>query len=210
MQKKINITKITIKDYNKIAEKFNKKYCQTIYFKKQVDEFISYLKPKSHILDVGCGTGHVAKYLNEKGFSVIGIDLSEEMLKIANKQASKSKFILMDQNKLNFENNSFDAIMNSFSLIHSTDTNFINSIKKYKELLKDNGFLFLGLIEGEDSEIIDEPLDKSEKIYFNYFNKKWVSDILVKNKFRILSVKKEYFEDESQTEFFVIAQKITE
>lgn len=38
------------------------------------------------ILDLGCGTGQHDFFLAEKGYSVIGVDMSEEMLSIANTQ----------------------------------------------------------------------------------------------------------------------------
>ena len=39
------------------------------------------------ILDLGCGTGELAKYLNGRGNSVIGLDLSEKMIRIAKMKA---------------------------------------------------------------------------------------------------------------------------
>ena len=45
----------------------------------------------SRILDVGTGTGKQAFAFGKKGYDVIGIDLSEAMLEVANK---KNKFII--------------------------------------------------------------------------------------------------------------------
>ncbi len=41
------------------------------------------------LLDICCGPGHLACYFLEKGFSIIGIDLSEKMLEIAEKKAKE-------------------------------------------------------------------------------------------------------------------------
>jgi len=38
------------------------------------------------IVDLGCGTGRVARYFGPKGFDVVGLDLSEEMLAVARQQ----------------------------------------------------------------------------------------------------------------------------
>ena len=35
------------------------------------------------VADLGCGTGTMTEYLAEKGYDMIGIDASEEMLEIA-------------------------------------------------------------------------------------------------------------------------------
>ncbi len=56
-------------------------------------EIISQLFPKSNanILDLGCGAGHMAIKLAEKGFRVTGIDNSDSMLAIANETSEKIK-----------------------------------------------------------------------------------------------------------------------
>ncbi len=47
------------------------------------------LKPSSHILDVGCGTGRHSVELARRGFRVIGIDISSGMLVEAKEAAQK-------------------------------------------------------------------------------------------------------------------------
>lgn len=42
------------------------------------------------ILDLGCGTGNITHRLAEKGYEMIGVDISEEMLMIAKKKAEES------------------------------------------------------------------------------------------------------------------------
>lgn len=44
------------------------------------------------IVDLGCGSGILAKALSEGGFEVLGIDFSAEMVKIAKRQAPKAQF----------------------------------------------------------------------------------------------------------------------
>ena len=45
------------------------------------------------IYDLGCGSGIASKYISEKGFEVIGCDISESMLAIAREQAPKVAFL---------------------------------------------------------------------------------------------------------------------
>src|SRR5262249_14381937 len=44
----------------------------------------------ANILDAGCGTGFLALLLAEAGHSVVGLDLSEQMLAVARKRAAAS------------------------------------------------------------------------------------------------------------------------
>ena len=43
------------------------------------------LDKNEKILDFGCGTGRFTSWLKERGFKVVGIDITEEMLDVAKK-----------------------------------------------------------------------------------------------------------------------------
>lgn len=51
-----------------------------------------YVKPGSRILDVGCGTGTFTLFLAEEGYEVSGVDLSTDMLTIADAKAREKHF----------------------------------------------------------------------------------------------------------------------
>lgn len=54
------------------------------YIEKALEK---YGVPKGLLLDLGCGTGSLSSLLDEKGYDVIGVDASEEMLAIAREKA---------------------------------------------------------------------------------------------------------------------------
>lgn len=58
----------------------DKDYEREVDFIEQV--FSHYGKPKN-VLEVGCGTGNYAQILHRKGYSVTGLDISENMIKLA-------------------------------------------------------------------------------------------------------------------------------
>ncbi len=72
----------------------------------------------SNILDVATGTGKQAFAFAKRGYAVTGIDLSEAMLKVANKnnKYSNVKFEVADATNLPFEDNSFDVTCVSLAL----------------------------------------------------------------------------------------------
>ena len=76
------------------------------------------VKKGSRILDIGTGTGKQAFAFAEKGYDVTGIDLSEAMLKVANKKNryKNVNFQVADATNLPFEDNSFDVSSVSFAL----------------------------------------------------------------------------------------------
>ena len=75
-------------------------------------------KDKIKILDVCTGTGTQAFAFAKKGYEVMGIDLSEEMLRVANKKNKYEnvRFVVADATKMPFENDYFDFACISFGL----------------------------------------------------------------------------------------------
>lgn len=98
------------------------------------------------ILDLGCGTGNSMLPLLEKGFNVVGIDGSSEMLKIAEKKLINYSTELYNYDITNFNlDKSFDLIISVDDVInHLTEKDMIDkcfaSVKKH---LSDSGlFIF--------------------------------------------------------------------
>ena len=60
-----------------------------------------------NILELGCGSGNVTEKLLEKGYEVVGIDYSEEMLEIAEEKTeefgNKVIYIQQDLREIDFE-----------------------------------------------------------------------------------------------------------
>jgi demethylmenaquinone methyltransferase/2-methoxy-6-polyprenyl-1,4-benzoquinol methylase len=83
----------------------------------KVVEF-SNARNSSKVLDICTGTGQQAFAFAKRGYDVIGVDLSEDMLKVANKnnKYKNAKFEVGDATCLHFDNNSFDVSCVSFAL----------------------------------------------------------------------------------------------
>lgn len=84
------------------------------------DRVVDFTNPKngSMILDVATGTGKQAFAFAKRGYEVSGIDLSEAMLKVANKnnKYKNVKFQVADATNLPFESKRFDVACISFAL----------------------------------------------------------------------------------------------
>ncbi len=108
--------------------------------KKLIDKYF-----KSPVLDLGCGVGRTTKYLFEKGFKVIGIDIIEEMIKTAKSLYPKINFQTGDACNLKFKDNSFNTVFFSFN---GLDYIFpkekrVRALKEIERLLKKEGiFVF--------------------------------------------------------------------
>lgn len=93
------------------------------------------------VLDIGTGPGFLAIILSSLGMEVTGIDLTREMLDLAQVNSfnyqQKIKFLQMDATNLDFENESFDLVVT-----RNLTWNLENLYMAYKEwlrVLKKNG-----------------------------------------------------------------------
>lgn len=93
-------------------------------------------KPGEHILDLGCGTGHLTSKIAEAGAHVFGVDRSPEMIAQAREQYPTLRFEVMDALDLTLEE-TFDAVFSNATLhwIHEPER-VITAIAK---LLKPGG-----------------------------------------------------------------------
>lgn len=74
--------------------------------------------PGQTVLDVATGTGAVALLFAQEGCSITGVDLSMEMLEIAQGKNTYANlhFMQCDASKLPFDDNQFDIVTTSFAL----------------------------------------------------------------------------------------------
>ncbi len=103
--------------------------------------------PIKSIIDLGCGTGGHSLQLAKDGYSVLGVDLSENMLAIAKEKAAQNnlniKYVL--GNVQNFETSTkFDAAIMMFAVIgyQSKTQELINTLKTTRKLLN-KGSIFV-------------------------------------------------------------------
>ena len=99
----------------------------------------------STILDVAAGTGKQAFAFAKKGYEVIGIDLSEAMLKVARKKNKYGnvKFEVGDATNLPFEDSSFDVSCVSFGLHDMPLTIREKAFKEMVRVTKTKGMIVI-------------------------------------------------------------------
>lgn len=179
----------TIKAYDLNAEKFSKAY-NLSYIRKQLNFYLDNFVGEK-ILDVGCGAGRDSCYFEKRGFDVIGIDLSEELLKTSRKNASASKFYKMDMRKLGFKPESFDGLWACASFIHVPKKDAYDTLKGFNQVLKPKGLMFLCVKEGK-GEIMEKNNTFQEEGRFTAFYSKEEIDALIEiTGFEILDSERE-------------------
>jgi cyclopropane-fatty-acyl-phospholipid synthase len=120
------------------------------------------LEPGQSILDIGCGWGGMALYLAEAGRAgkVLGVTLSEEQLKVAQRRArdagldDRVQFALQDYRKLE---GSFDRIVSVGMFEHVGAGYYDTYFQTAHKLLKPNGVMLLHTIGSSDKPAFTNP-----------------------------------------------------
>ena len=208
------INQFTRNSYNKAAQKYYNLFYNELeekeYDKKFLDEYLKLFNTNSIICSVGCGPcGHIEKYIYQRGFRIIGIDISEKCIEIAKKNNPTIQFETGDFSKMNYEDNYFHGIVSYYSIVDSPK-NYLNSIfKEFKRVLKKNGFLLLVVKEGNTEGYEKELLGIETKIYFSLFTEKEIKTYLEAEGFEIIKMhKRNPYEDEIKiNRIFSISKK---
>ncbi len=97
------------------------------------------------IIDLGCGTGEIEKFLSENFKEVIAIDFSKEMIKNAqekNKNLGNVKFQVADMLKLKNSFGKFDVALAINSIITPNIKNINKIFRNINKILKKGGKFF--------------------------------------------------------------------
>ena len=165
--------------FSKIAHYYD------IYSGASYDDYLSFIlrclegRNVEDILDLGCGTGTLTALLGAKGYGMVGVDSSEEMLSEAKSKYKDILFLQQDMREFELYGTVQAAVCtyDGFNYLHNVDDlkkvfmllhNYlephsllifdINTLYKYKNILSDNAFVY----ENEDDMLI----------WQNYFNEK--------------------------------------
>ena len=111
---------------------------------KHLQEFAE-LTPGPRMLDVGCGWGRYVERFVELGFEYLGIDLSPEMVRLCRTTHPLLRFEAMSFRKLDFPDESFDALWCCCSLGTEPKRNMQNVLAELRRVLVQDGLLYVML-----------------------------------------------------------------
>ena len=161
---------------------------------KHYKKFMSLIPKHASILDVGCGPGQATKRFADQGHDTTGIDLSKNMIEYARKKVPNAKFFVKDIEELKI-GKKYNAIWAAFILVHIPREKHAHIIEKFYQILKPNGILYLGMIEGQGEKLMQEPYNRKYKQWFVFVTKKEI-ELYLENKFEIIEYSTNDFDEE--------------
>lgn len=146
--------------YDSIAEEYAKRVYGELAHKPLdralLDRFVAHVGRSGTICDLGCGPGHVASYLTQRGADVCGVDLSPRMVEIARRLNPGIQFRQGDMFRLEVEDGGWAGIAAMYSIIHIAFLDLPAAFREMHRALCSDGWLLLGFHAGTDTLHLDE------------------------------------------------------
>jgi len=125
---------------------------------------------KSHLLEIGCGSGRDASFMYRNGFDILAVDGSVEMIAEAKRchpELVNRLEVMKIPDELYFEDESFDGIYSIATLMHFSHNELKDIFKKISQMLKPKGKFLFSVSIGREEEGTER--------YFNMLTKdEWV------------------------------------
>lgn len=138
--------------YADLAYLYDAMYQTFINYDKEFSQYDDLLKryQATSVLEIGCGSGHLAKRFTAQQYDYLGVDISPQMLEIARNRCPEARFEQGDMRTLS-TNRLFDAVLitaRSISYIINNQ-DLLNTFRQIRQCLSDTGTLIFDFIDAD-------------------------------------------------------------
>lgn len=189
--------------YDAVAELYAQTFFDELsrkpFDRELLDAFVA-LVPKASALDVGCGPGHVGRYLSERAMDVVGVDLSPTMIEVARRLNPAMRFEVADMRNMPAGDATVGAVVAFYSLIHIPRTEVPAVLREFRRVLTPSGRLLLAVHGGAGTMTSADFMGKKVPFEATLFDKNELVDLVEASGFdaTIATVRQPY-EFERQT-----------
>jgi len=171
----------TIHTYDRMAASYA---VRPVYpLTRELDRFAALVGKGGRVADVGCGPGHYARALVERGLRVVALDLSAGILAEA-QRAGTPGLVRADMRCLPFRSGSLDGCFACASLLHLPRREAPTALAECRRVLRVGGVLYLALKEGSGAEWVDAEGHGAR--FFVYYHPAEVDRLLAETGFVLL------------------------
>lgn len=198
----------TFETWNKVALLYQEKFMDLDLYNETYDFICSSLnKPNSKILEIGCGPGNITKYILSKrpDLDIFGIDIAPNMIDLAKINNPNANFAIMDSREISKMETKYDGIICGFCLPYLSQTDAENLIFDAKNLLVNNGLIYISFVEGDPKKSDFQIGSSGDRSYFYYHTLDKLKTQLLDNSFEDLKTfTVEYVKSETEIDIHTI------
>jgi SAM-dependent methyltransferase len=131
--------------------------------------FAEMVRGRGPVVDVGCGPGHVAAKLHELGVECVeGVDLSEEMIRLASERFPALRFRQGDFHALPYASGSLAGVAAFYAIVHLSIAELAPVFRELHRCLAPGALLLLAFHVGDEARPVDELLGQRVSLTFRF------------------------------------------
>jgi SAM-dependent methyltransferase len=104
------------------------------------------------VADIGCGPGYVTRHLHDLGVDAFGIDLSPEMVALAERDHPDLRFEVGTMTDLHLADGSLTGVLAFWSVIHVPDHSVPGVFAQFRRVMRPGGPLLVGFHVGDEAD----------------------------------------------------------
>ncbi len=178
--------------YDRVADEYVRRIFDELQHKpldrQLLDRFAANVRDVGPACDMGCGPGHVARYLHERNVQVYGVDLSVELVERARRLTPGVEFRRGDMMALDIPDESLVGIAAFYSLIHIPRADMVRALRELRRVLRPGGVFLLAFHIGDDAIHLDDWWGQKVCVDFFFFQSAEMTGYLASAGFEIEEV----------------------
>jgi SAM-dependent methyltransferase len=134
-----------------------------------LNRFAEEMRGRGTVADLGCGPGHVTRYLHDQGVSVEGIDLSSEMIRVARSLNPGIEFRVGDITSLGARDGAYVGVVLFYSLVHFATSELESVLQEVRRVLEPTALTIIAFHIGDVAVHVDELFGARVSLDFRFF-----------------------------------------
>jgi len=168
-----NIIQSVRDSYDRVADEYARRIFNELRDKpldqKLLNRFATEVIGRGEVCDMGCGPGHVARYLRDAGATVFGLDLSPQMLEQARQLNPDLSFLEGNMMALDLQDGRLAGIAAFYSIVNIPKESLTLVFREMTRVLQPGGVLLLAFHAGDKVLHEDELWGRPISMDFFFF-----------------------------------------
>lgn len=147
-------------NYDRLAEEYARRVFDELAHKPAdralLDRFADSTAGRGAVCDLGCGPGHVARYLHEAGADAFGLDLSPQMLAQARRLNPHLLFVQGDMTALPLADASLAGVTAFYAIVNLPPSIHPTAFREIARVLQPGGLVLLAFHMGNEQLDVKE------------------------------------------------------
>ncbi|MEL1243977.1 methyltransferase domain-containing protein [Flavobacterium sp. DGU11] len=189
-------TKLVKYIFDKHAAAYQDRFMDVSLYHDSLDIFCNALqKQDAAILELACGPGNITRYLLNKrpNLTILGVDLSENMIALARQNCPEAVFEVMDCRDIGNLEKKYNGVIAGFCFPYLSREEVVIVIGDASSLLIPSGVLYISTMEDDYATSGWRTSSTGDKVYMYNHEEGYLTAALEKSNFKIIDLqRKEY------------------